>query len=279
MKSNPATDSLLKETMRRLASNLEIARIANGLTQGELAKRAELSRPTISQLEGSGDATPNPSISTLLSLSQALNIPVSLLLISKDEMQALSGVNAPRDPEVDVNADGAQTLNPETARMIEWLNIEDDDERQKRIRHIGQRLKLEEETGMSSLNKRALTAAAIGSMMIPGGLFIASTFGAMSALLTVDKARKSAARSNTSRTTTDHAASEPALKAAQPVSSAQADTSPSAQTTSAEQPAASQESEADVQDQLQSVLAAMEKLQAQVKELQNTQAPAQNDKQ
>lgn len=268
MKSNTTTEKLLKKTMQQLAANLEVARTANGLTQDELAKRAKLSRPTISQLEGSGDTTPNPSISTLLSLSEALKIPLSLLLLSIDEMKVLSASSKLSDSSGSGDSDELQGLNQETTHMIQWLRSANVEETDTRIKQLGQRLKLEEATGMSSINRSAITAAAIGAALVPGiGLPIV---GAMSALAMATLGRNIYKKNES---TTDIAKARDVDGSAQrfPTSSRGLSGDESSAPVNTDQSTREKVPETKVESTLESVLAAMETLQAQVKELQNAQ--------
>ena len=57
---------------------LKALREEKGLTQDALAKRAKLTKPYISQLEGG--ARKNPSLPALRRLARALGVPVTELL-------------------------------------------------------------------------------------------------------------------------------------------------------------------------------------------------------
>jgi transcriptional regulator with XRE-family HTH domain len=63
---------------RRLGPMLKTLREEKGLTQDELAKKAQLTKPYISQLENG--IRNNPSMSTLQRLAKALGVPVAELL-------------------------------------------------------------------------------------------------------------------------------------------------------------------------------------------------------
>jgi len=63
---------------KRLGWMLKAMREARGLTQDELAKKAKLSKPYISQIENG--VRKNPSLPTLERLAKALGVPVRDLL-------------------------------------------------------------------------------------------------------------------------------------------------------------------------------------------------------
>ena len=71
---------------RVLAANLRALREKAGLSLSELARRSDIAKGTLSQLEsGSG----NPTLETVFSLSNALEVPVSSLLAEHGDPDAV----------------------------------------------------------------------------------------------------------------------------------------------------------------------------------------------
>jgi transcriptional regulator with XRE-family HTH domain len=62
----------------RIGRMLRVAREAKGWTQDELARKAKLTKPYISQLENG--VRKNPSLPALQRLAKALGVPVTELL-------------------------------------------------------------------------------------------------------------------------------------------------------------------------------------------------------
>jgi transcriptional regulator with XRE-family HTH domain len=65
-------------TPRRLRTVLRTLREQKGLTQDQVAKRAGVTKPYLSQLESG--ARKNPSLPVLKRLAKALGVPVTALL-------------------------------------------------------------------------------------------------------------------------------------------------------------------------------------------------------
>jgi len=77
----------LQDRMRStLAKNIMLARRAKYLSQGELAEKAGYSRALLAQIE-TGKA--DPSLSTIVSLADALNISPFLLLLGDNDFGLL----------------------------------------------------------------------------------------------------------------------------------------------------------------------------------------------
>lgn len=74
-----------------IAKNVRLARHIQGLTQSELAKKAGISRATLTQLElGDGNLT----LDNLVAVANAFEISPVLLLLGKKELQAITeGIN------------------------------------------------------------------------------------------------------------------------------------------------------------------------------------------
>lgn len=73
----------------KLARNLVAARVAAGVTQQQLAERADVSRATIAQIEA---GVSDPKLSTVLQLSQALKVDPLLLLLGSNEVETLASL-------------------------------------------------------------------------------------------------------------------------------------------------------------------------------------------
>jgi len=70
-----------------MAKNLQLARMAAGLTQIELSARSGVTRATIAQLES---ATGDPCLSTIIKLATVLGISPMLLLMRDTEFAGLA---------------------------------------------------------------------------------------------------------------------------------------------------------------------------------------------
>ncbi|MEV4419696.1 XRE family transcriptional regulator [Patulibacter sp. NPDC049589] len=81
------------EIVGRCGANVRRLRVSRGLSQTELARRAGVSKGTLSQLEA---AEGNPTIETLWSLAKALGVPfVDLLAEAGDEIAVIRGGDVP----------------------------------------------------------------------------------------------------------------------------------------------------------------------------------------
>jgi transcriptional regulator with XRE-family HTH domain len=73
----------------KLARNLVAARVAAGVTQQQLAERADVSRATIAQIEA---GVSDPKFSTILQLARALNVDPLLLLLGTNELATIASL-------------------------------------------------------------------------------------------------------------------------------------------------------------------------------------------
>lgn len=150
-----------------LAKNLVLARNVRNLTQSDIAKEAGISRATIAQIEsGEGD----PRLSTITDIASSLDISPVLLLMGKDEIEALE--------------DLVRNHAEESIPKIEIEKME------QLISSGIQKFKLKAaKLGASIYEKRndpdigaaagAGTGAAIGSVLLPGfGTVIGASMGA-----------------------------------------------------------------------------------------------------
>jgi transcriptional regulator with XRE-family HTH domain len=75
-----------------IGKNIKLYRKQKKLTQSELAERANMSRSYLADIERDRY---NPSVETLKSIAEALNIPVSLLLDEPESFDDLSNKEQP----------------------------------------------------------------------------------------------------------------------------------------------------------------------------------------
>lgn len=96
-----------------LAANLRVLRERAGLSLSELARRSDIAKGTLSQLEtGAG----NPTIETVFSLSNALGVPVSDLLTERADPDVV----LVRSADLDVLSSNAVDL-----RMLRRMDLTD----------------------------------------------------------------------------------------------------------------------------------------------------------
>ncbi len=98
---------------RILAANLRMLRARADLSLSELARRSDIAKGTLSQLES---GTSNPTIETVFSLSNALGVPVSSLLIE----QVDTDVVLVRSADLEVLSSNAVDL-----RMLRRMDVTD----------------------------------------------------------------------------------------------------------------------------------------------------------
>ncbi len=67
----------IKKCYKKLAENIKLQRVKLDITQSELAKLANLSRDTVSQLER---GVCNPTLATVIAIADALNVELNVLL-------------------------------------------------------------------------------------------------------------------------------------------------------------------------------------------------------
>jgi transcriptional regulator with XRE-family HTH domain len=112
--SNPTVPARpLEGIAAKLARNLVAARVAAGVTQQQLADRAEVSRATIAQIEA---GVSDPKFSTILQLAHALNVDALLLLLGTNEVETLASLL-----ELDLDTPHYHQLRTSDLREIQRL--------------------------------------------------------------------------------------------------------------------------------------------------------------
>ncbi|MDN0082059.1 helix-turn-helix transcriptional regulator [Crenobacter sp. SG2305] len=162
------TSSIYVEcALETVARNLYAARIGVGMSQEQLAEAAKVSRATIIQLEsGTGD----PRLSTLATIADALGIFPALLLIGRDEIDAIA--NAPNSVEAILISEHLPTKELEGMRRLLQSGIPKN--RNKAI------IMGTSAATSAGLTAGAIAGAAIGSALIPGiGTVIGAVLGSL----------------------------------------------------------------------------------------------------
>jgi XRE family transcriptional regulator, regulator of sulfur utilization len=94
----------MQEAIHALTQNVQRLRTQRGLSLSALAREAQLSKSTLSQIEG-GRA--NPSMDTLWSLASALNVPFAALFVADGEHPMIDVLRHDEAPRVARDGRGA----------------------------------------------------------------------------------------------------------------------------------------------------------------------------
>jgi transcriptional regulator with XRE-family HTH domain len=152
-----------------LAKNVVLARGARKWTQEELARRSDISRATIAQIE-SGDS--DPHLKTLVQLAGALEVSPLLLLIGRQEIRAIAALV--RDSG-EVDKVTAELPASEVQRMEE-LADSGMQRSQKKAAAMGSSVALT--AGLAAGG--AAVGAAIGTILMPGiGTAVGAALGSL----------------------------------------------------------------------------------------------------
>ena len=87
----------MQEALRPLAENIHRFRVQRGLSLSALARQARVSKSTLSKLER---RQANPSMDTLWSLAEALNVPFASLFVSDGEHPMIEVLRRDQAPKV-----------------------------------------------------------------------------------------------------------------------------------------------------------------------------------
>lgn len=145
----------LDATRETLARNLSAARGVLGVSQELLAESAGVSRATIIQLEA---AEGDPRLSTLAGIAVALGVSPVVLLLGRDELDAI--VNAPSSSEAERVRENISPLELETMRRLLRSGIA-----KNRMKAVAMGASAATAAGFAA---GSLAGAAIGTAILPG---------------------------------------------------------------------------------------------------------------
>lgn len=154
-----------------LARNLAAARSALDWSQEDLARAAGVSRATVNQLEGGASSKSDPRLSTVAGLATALGISPMLLLLDREELDAIAGIPMSREAE-DVRSQ-LDTEQLETMRRLLRSGVA-----KNRAEAVAMGTTA---AALAGISAGPLAAAAIGTAILPGigtavGAAIAATW-------------------------------------------------------------------------------------------------------
>lgn len=177
--------SLSVESARdALARNLAAARSALEWSQEDLARAAGISRATVNQLEGGASSRSDPRLSTVVGLATALGVSPMLLLLDREDLDAIAEIPRSREGE-DVRLQ-LKTEQLETMQRLLRSGLA-----KNRAEAVAMGTTA---AALAGIKAGALVAAAIGTAIMPG---VGTTVGAAFAASWL-------ARKKTGRWTADH---------------------------------------------------------------------------
>ena len=141
-----------QDAQLNLGNNVLVARKAKELTQQKLADRAEVSRATVAQIESS---EVDPRLSTLVDLAFALDVSPMMLVMDKDDLEAIAELSAADVEEL------TQGLSEEESDQMNWLV-------QSGLRKNLVKAALIGSSSIGGAAAVSASAAAIGSAFLPG---------------------------------------------------------------------------------------------------------------
>lgn len=148
----------VEDTQDTLARNLSAARGALRMSQDQLAAAAGVSRATVNQLEGGASAKGDPRLSTLVNLAGALGISPVLLLLGRDELDAIA--DAPKSKEAKDVRSHLTSEELETMRRLLRSGVA-----KNRTKAVEMGATAAATAGVTA---GAIAAAAIGTALLPG---------------------------------------------------------------------------------------------------------------
>lgn len=141
-----------------VARNLAAARSALGWSQEDLARAAGISRATVNQLEGGASAKSDPRLSTLAALASALGISPMLLLLDREELDAIAEIPGSREM-----SEVSSHLDPEQLEIMRRLLRSGVAKNRAKAVAMGASA-----ATLAGVSAGPLAAAAIGTAILPG---------------------------------------------------------------------------------------------------------------
>lgn len=161
--SIPKEERRHKDAQLNLGSNILVARKAKELTQQKLAERAGVSRATVAQIESGGV---NPRLSTLVDLAFALDVSPMMLVMDKDDLEAIAELSTADVEKLE------RELSEAESDQMNWLV-------QSGVRKNLVKAALIGSSSIGGAAAMSASAAAIGSAFLPGlGTAIGGALGA-----------------------------------------------------------------------------------------------------
>jgi len=166
--TNIENNNDLRESTVKLnvAKNIAAARNAMDISQDVLAERAHIGRATLIQIE---NAKADPRLSTLVKLATALEVNPSILLMGKEEFEAIARISET------LLEQKLQKMDPQIVKMTQHLVDSGMDRNRNRAAKMGG--EMVQSVGMTN---GVISGAAIGTILLPGvGTVIGGILGSL----------------------------------------------------------------------------------------------------